>query len=257
MASNPSNVTEFSYVTLKQGINVFDDSPEAKTYQDIIDTVLRQPGARKVYTSLEIENPSRLWLFMDWDKLEDHKNYPKTPEHARVIESLKPLADLEKSMNRHVVVNPFPPEDVLDKASSPVTEVLVAFFPSDYSPSARAAATHRLDKFTAQALKTSPDWRGISYGWSVENDVPIRGDESNSGVMLTAFIGWPSVDAHMKFRETEPFKENVSLVTGIEGMLKLDLFHVSCVTHEAEGLRERDAKNGHGHEHACGSGGCC
>jgi heme-degrading monooxygenase HmoA len=263
MASKVRNVTEFSYVTLKQGINVFDESAAAKTYQNVIDTVLRQPGARRVYTSLEVEDPSKLWLFLDWDTLEDHENYPKSADHGPIIESLQPLADFEKSMNKHVTLNPFPPEDVLDSASSPVTEVLVAFFPSDYSISSRAAATRRLEQFAAQALKASPDWRGISYGWSVENDVPIRGDEGNSGAMLVAFIGWPSLEAHQKFRETDDFKQNIGLLREMEGLLKLSTFHVSCVSKEAKGLEERDAKKaaengyGHGHEHGCGSSGCC
>jgi hypothetical protein len=186
-----------------------------------------------------------------------------TSDHGPIIESLQPLADFEKSMNKHVTLNPFPPEDVLDSASSPVTEVLVAFFPSDYSISSRAAATRRLEQFAAQALKASPDWRGISYGWSVENDVPIRGDEGNSGAMLVAFIGWPSLEAHQKFRETDDFKQNIGLLREMEGLLKLSTFHVSCVSKEAKGLEERDAKKaaengyGHGHEHGCGSSGCC
>ncbi|GKU06264.1 unnamed protein product [Fusarium langsethiae] len=232
MASKVRNVTEFSYVTLKQGINVFDESAAAKTYQNVIDTVLRQPGARRVYTSLEVEDPSKMWLFLDWDTLEDHENYPKSADHGPIIESLRPLADFEQSMNKHVTLNPFPPEDVLDSASSPVTEVLVAFFPSDYSISSRAAATRRLEQFAAQALKASPDWRGISYGWSVENDVPIRGDEGNSGAMLVAFIGWPSLEAHQKFRDTDDFKQNIGLLREMEGLLKLSAFHVSCVSKE-------------------------
>lgn len=79
MASKIQNVTEFSYVTLNEGVNVFDESAAAKTYQNVLETALRQPGARRVYTGVEVENPSTLWLFLDWETLEDHENYPKTP----------------------------------------------------------------------------------------------------------------------------------------------------------------------------------
>ncbi|KAL4732722.1 hypothetical protein ACLX1H_001741 [Fusarium chlamydosporum] len=225
MASKVQNVTEFAYVTLNEGVNMFDDSAAAKTCQNVIETALKQPGARRVYTGTEVEDPSRLWLFLDWDTLEDHENYPKSADHGPIIESLKPLVSFEKSINKHVTLNPFPPEDVLDRARSPVTEVLVAFFPSDYSVASRAAATRRLEQFAGQALKASPDWRGISYGWSVENDVPIRGDESNSGSMLVAFIGWPSLEAHQKFRETDDFKQNIGLLREMEGLIKLSAFH--------------------------------
>jgi hypothetical protein len=78
MASKIQNVTEFSYVTLNEGVNVFDESAAAKTYQNVLETALKQPGARRVYTGVEVENPSTLWLFLDWESLEDHENYPKT-----------------------------------------------------------------------------------------------------------------------------------------------------------------------------------
>ncbi|KAH6952961.1 hypothetical protein DER45DRAFT_617334 [Fusarium avenaceum] len=255
MASKLKNVTEFSYVVANEGVNIFDESSAAgKTYQNVIDTVLRQPGARRVYTGVEIEDPSKVWLFLDWESLEDHENYPKTAEHGPIIESLKPLVDFTKHTNKHVTLTPFPPEDVLNKERSPVTEVLLAFFPGDYDVASRATATRRLEEFAGRALKTSRDWRGISYGWSVENDVPIRGDEANSGAMLAAFIGWPSVEAHQKFRETDDFKDNIGLLREIPGLVKLSLFHVSCVSKEAEGVAERDAHN-HDHEH--GHDGCC
>ncbi|KAF5025441.1 hypothetical protein F66182_2464 [Fusarium sp. NRRL 66182] len=226
MTPNVKNVTEFSYVALHDGANVFDESSDAgKTYQHVLDTALRQPGAQRVYTGLEIENPSNVWLFLDWDSLEDHQNYPKSADHGPVIESLKPLFDFSKSFNKHVTVTPFPPEDVLDKQRSPVTEVLLAFFPSDYDVPSRATATRRLEEFAARALKTSADWRGISYGWSVENDVPVRGDETKSGAMLAAFIGWPSIEAHQKFRETAHFKDNIGLLREIPGLVKLSAFH--------------------------------
>ncbi|KAI1033148.1 hypothetical protein LB505_010583 [Fusarium chuoi] len=256
MASKIQNVTEFSYVTLNEGVNVFDESAAAKTYQNVLETALKQPGARRVYTGVEVENPSTLWLFLDWETLEDHENYPKTADHGPIIESLKPIVDFSKSINKHVTLTPFPPEDVLNKDCSPVTEVLLAFFPPDYDVASRATATRRLEEFTGVALKTSRDWRGISYGWSVENDVPIRGEEGKTGSMLAAFIGWPSVEAHQKFRETDDFKENIGLLREIPGLVKLAAFHVSCVSKEAEGLSERDAEKAHEHSHDHG-GGCC
>ncbi|KAF4996204.1 hypothetical protein FDECE_12546 [Fusarium decemcellulare] len=260
MAGNVTNVTEFSYVTLNDGVTCFDESTEAgKVYANVLATALKQPGARRVYTGLEIENPSTLWLFLDWESVEHHKNYRKTEEHGPIIESLNPYVDFTKYMNKHITVNPFPPEDVLDKTRSPVTEVLLAFFPPDYDVAARATATRRLEEFAGKALKNSPDWRGISYGWSVENDVPVKGDEEKTGAMLVAFIGWPSVEAHQKFRETEDFKENIGLLREMPRLVKLSAFHVSCLSKEAEGVAKphEDDYHQHSHGHGCGSGGCC
>lgn len=58
----------------------------------------------------------------------------------------------------------------------------------------------------------------------------MRGEEGQTGSVLAAFIGWTSIDAHIKFRETEAFKENVGLLRDIEGAVKLAMFHVSCQT---------------------------
>ncbi|KAH6975198.1 hypothetical protein BKA56DRAFT_618715 [Ilyonectria sp. MPI-CAGE-AT-0026] len=255
MATNVKNVTEFSYVTLNEGADAFDESSNAgKALANALDTVMKQPGAQRVYTGLEIEDPSRLWLFLDWESVDHHLDYRKSELHGPVIESLKPHCDFGKSINKHVAVNPFPTEDVLDKTRSPVTEVLLAYFPSDYSDDSRAVAKRRLEEFAGRGLKNSPDWRGISYGWSVENDVPVRGDESNSGALLVAFIGWPSLEAHQKFRETEAFKDNIGLLREIPGLTKLSAFHVSCVSQAAEGAPNSYEDHHHDHEH---SGGCC
>lgn len=54
------------------------------------------------------------------------------------------------------------------------------------------------------------------------------GEKGQTGSVLAVFIGWTSIDAHMKFRETEVFKENVGLIRDMEGVAKLVLFHVSC-----------------------------
>ncbi|KAF4975557.1 hypothetical protein FZEAL_7672 [Fusarium zealandicum] len=226
MSTNVSNVTEFSYVTLNEGARPFDESTEAgKVFANVLDTALRQPGARRAYTGVEIENPSTLWLFLDWESTEHHANYRKSDEHGPIAESIQPHVDLSKRLNKHVTVNPFPPEDILDKTRSPVTEVLLHFFPSDYDVASRATATRRLEQFAGRALKASPHWRGISYGWSVESDVPVKGDETKSGALLVAFIGWPSVEAHQKFRETDDFKDNIALLREMPGLIKLSAFH--------------------------------
>ncbi|KAK7426537.1 hypothetical protein QQZ08_006996 [Neonectria magnoliae] len=257
MAVNVSNVTEFSYLTVNEGANAFDDSTEAgKALANALDTVLKQPGARRVYTGLEIENPANLWLFLDWDTIEHHLNYRKSDVHGFVIDSLKDHCDFTRAFNKHVTVNPFPPEDVLDKDRSSVTEVLLSFFPSDYGVDSRATATRRLEEFAGRALKNSPDWRGISYGWSVENDVPVKGDETKSGALLLAFIGWPSVEAHQKFRESEEFKEHIGLLRETSGLVKLTSFHISCLSRAGEGsLKPRDDDH-HNHDHGHGDG-CC
>ncbi|CAM1509556.1 Fc.00g032950.m01.CDS01 [Cosmosporella sp. VM-42] len=222
-------VTEFSYFAAKAGVDLSDKSQPA--YQALllaVDTALSQPGAQRVYYGLEVENPSNVWLFLDWDRMEDHMNYRKTNTHGSMIETLASVLDFSKGLIKHVTVNPTPPIQVLDNSITPVTEVLSIYFHSDIDDSSKANAVSRLEEFAETGLKTSPDFKGISYGWSAEDDVPIRGEEDKTGSMLVAFIGWPSVEAHMKFRDTQEFKDSIGLLRNIPGLIKLGAFHVSC-----------------------------
>lgn len=115
---------------------------------------------------------------------------------------------------------------------SPVTEVVLAFFPSDISSAGKDTAIAQLQKFVEKSLDGCPDVKGVSFGWGVENDFPIRGEKGQVGSVLMALIGWPSVEASMKFRETETSKENVEFIRGIEGIVRLAIFHISCRTLE-------------------------
>lgn len=120
---------------------------------------------------------------------------------------------------KHVALKPIPTVVL----NSPVTEVMLAYFPADIpaeGKASKAAATARLEEFADKALSQCADIKGWSFGWGVE--------DGQKGNLLTLLIGWPSVQAHMKFRETEVFKENVGLITGMEGLDKTSMLHVSC-----------------------------
>lgn len=127
--------------------------------------------------------------------------------------------------SKHVVLKPAPPLVL----KSPITEVMLAFFPANISQSTRDAATARFEQFVVKALHTCADVEGVSSGWGVENDFPIRdGEQGQKGSHLTALIGWPRIEAHLKFRETPEFKDNVALLTEMEGLIKLTMVHVRC-----------------------------
>lgn len=133
--------------------------------------------------------------------------------------------DWNEGYIKHVVTKPWPPTVV---AEAPVTEVLTLFFPSDLDDAAKEALSQQFEEFKTKALDQAADCRGVAYGWSTENDVPVTGEPGKTGSLLVAFIGWPSVEAHMKFRETEVFKENIGLLRGMKDIVKLGVFHVAC-----------------------------
>ncbi|KAK1675498.1 hypothetical protein BDP55DRAFT_552337 [Colletotrichum godetiae] len=215
-------VTEFSYFTIKPG-KTFPD--EEGLYDRVLDQAVSQPGAGSIYYGNSIEKPEQTWCFLDWDSVEDHLAYRDTAAHAPIGKAVGEYLDWNHGYIKHITPTPWPPTIL---ASAPVIEVLTLFFPADLDAAAKEALTAQLEEFKTNALDTSPDFKGISYGWSVENDVPVTDEPGTTGNLLAAFIGWPSVDAHMKFRDTVPFKENIGILREMEGIVKLGVFHVSC-----------------------------
>jgi hypothetical protein len=81
---------------------------------------------------------------------------------------------------------------------SPVTEVLLAYFPSDISAAEKEVAGAQFEQLVRKSLNGCLDVKGVSYGWGTENDFPVRGEKGQVGSVLMAFIGWPSVEASLR-----------------------------------------------------------
>ena len=72
-------VTEIAYIPLKAGQNPADaNSPAGLLLQDILNAILDQEGARRAYWSLEVENPSALRVFIDWDSVDHHTKFAES-----------------------------------------------------------------------------------------------------------------------------------------------------------------------------------
>lgn len=140
------------------------------------------------------------------------------------------MKDMDQVLQRggytkHFEPRPSPPSAL----RAPVTEIMMAFFAPDISEAAKAAARERVEQFSDKALSRCADVQAVNVGWGVEDDFPMRGTgEERKGTVLFALIGWPSIDTHMQFRDTEAFKESVGLLRDMEGMVKLTMFHVKC-----------------------------
>ncbi|OCT49661.1 hypothetical protein CLCR_07434 [Cladophialophora carrionii] len=246
-------VTEVGCMGVKPGLDVMDDTTEAgQILTHAYKTVITAPGGPyRAYWGVEIEanaaaadeetdvRPSdgpKLWAFFDFDSVEHHEKFANGAGRHAVKDLPKILT--HSVFSKHVVVTPFPPLVLL----SPVTEVMLAYFPSDISPAGKDAASARFERFVDVALTQCEDVKGVGCGWGVETDFPIRGAETGAeeeteaeekggrrtGALFTAFIGWPSVGAHMAFRGTDAFKENVHLITGMDGVVSLVMLHVQC-----------------------------
>ena len=66
-------------------------------------------------------------------------------------------------------------------------------------------------------------FKGSAGGWVIE-DVEYKGKK---GKAYVSTIGWESVQAHMTFRETAAFKENIGLIR--EKPLGVEVHHTEFV----------------------------
>jgi hypothetical protein len=73
-------VTEVGYMSVKPGLNIMDETtPEGQILAGAYKRVAAAPGGPKhVYFGPEMENPSKLWAFFDWDSVEEHKKFAKS-----------------------------------------------------------------------------------------------------------------------------------------------------------------------------------
>ncbi|KFY57237.1 hypothetical protein V496_06511 [Pseudogymnoascus sp. VKM F-4515 (FW-2607)] len=218
-------VTEIGCMGVKPSLNIIDETTkEGQVLTGAWKAVISAPGGpHQVYWGLEVEDPSKLWAFFDWDSIEDHEKFAKSSGGEAVKEL--PTILTHGEFTKHVAVTPSPPLVL----QAPVTEIMLAYFSSDISQVQKDAAFANVKEFSENGLNKCSDVKGFSFGWGVENDFPVRGgDEGQTGSVLAAFIGWTSIDAHMEFRETEAFKDNVGLLRRMDGVVKLAMFHVSC-----------------------------
>lgn len=218
-------VTELGSHTLKPGVDIMDETnPGGKIIFDAWKAVVDQPtGPWRVYWGVEEENPRTAWGFFDFASVEEHQKFAQ--EHgADIVKDFEQVFVRDSaSFTKHVCTQPYPPSAL----RAPVTEIMLAYFPSDLAPEGRTAANLRMAAFADKALAQCEDVVAVNFGWGLETDFPVRGGHE-TGCVLVAFIGWPSIDAHMRFRETQVFKDNVGLLRDMEGMIKLAMFHIKC-----------------------------
>ncbi|KAJ5167377.1 uncharacterized protein N7482_006158 [Penicillium canariense] len=216
-------ITEVGCMGVKPSLDVINDSTtEGQILTKLYKYVVTAPGGPlRVYWGLEIENPSYLWALFDWNSIQDHENFAKTLGQEAAKESPKILT--HGLFTEHITATQSLPVAL----QSPITEVILAYFPSDISSAQKDAAITNL-KNSEKDLLIFPDIGALSYGWGVESDFPVRdGQENQRASILMSFIGLDSIDAHTKFRKTPTFEKLLSLIKNMEKIMKLESLSVS------------------------------
>ena len=111
------------------------------------------------------------------------------------------------------------PAGAVSKAlAAPVTEVATFYFDSA-PPGDALDNAHKFVKMVEDGH--TEGYLGAAVG--VTHEEIEREGVKGKGLVIA--IGWASVDAHMKFRETETFKENIDLLR--TGAKEIEMHHVA------------------------------
>lgn len=196
--------TELATIPIASGAAVEDPNSSAgKVWQSTLDTVSQQDGFQRLYWGREVENQSVIQLFIDWDSFDAHKNFMASPTYGPFAKHLMTIVDGPFSMY-HANLTPHPPTAAVGTAS-PVTEVLTCYFEKEDD-----GFESKVNQLIKVISENAEGFKAASGGWVIE-DVEYEGKK---GKAYVGVLGWESVEAHMSFRETQAFKDNIHLLRG-------------------------------------------
>ncbi|RYO82028.1 hypothetical protein DL762_006802 [Monosporascus cannonballus] len=224
-------VTEVLRYTPKEGLA---DSDHQGTLSEASKTLLQQPGCKGVHSSPALEEDNKThYIFIEWDSIDSHVAFTKKDIFGPFFGKLNAVFDGSPNVY-HASLSPEHPPVLHNAegkggAKTAVVELLHAYFPGGegFTADQMASTAKNVQEFLGQLRGNAKGHTGeIALGWVVE-ELEFKGEKSRSFIFA---IGWDSVEAHMKYRETEHFKKVVPLIRGLEGLKGIEMVHVSTKT---------------------------
>ncbi|KAL6714538.1 hypothetical protein ACLMJK_007963 [Lecanora helva] len=214
--------TEIATLPLASGADIEDsNSPAGKVWQSTLDTVSDQPGFQRAYYGRQIENSSVLQLLVDWDSVEAHQNFIKSPIYGPFGKNVMSILDGSLTM-LHAHFDPHPPSAAASSTNSGVTEILTAYLTSQDTQFEENAK-----KLIGILKEQAEGFMAASSGWVVEDVEDESFGAGKKGKAYVAVIGWESLKAHKKLRDSQCFRDNIHLLR--EGPVKTEMHHTRFV----------------------------
>lgn len=91
-----------------------------------------------------------------------------------------------------------------------MTEVVALYFPSTISDSEKSSFEENIQKFQKICEDHAEGYKGFASGWVVEE--LEHGEIEGKARVYHCLLGWESVEAHLAFRETQEFQDNIYLM---------------------------------------------
>ncbi|KAL8875628.1 MAG: hypothetical protein Q9198_006041 [Flavoplaca austrocitrina] len=210
------------------------DSPFKANLEQHLKTVLTFDGAQAAYYGQVIEKPHIVIVFVNWDNIDSHVRATQSAKFQTHETSFR--SNLVKDNGPGTVFHvPFK-ENMLDalqpKTSSGTigdTELVFAHFQP--SPLPQAAEDAILESFShvEPFIKRHGGLTGYRNGWAMESlSTPLleNADEGRGKCdMYVNLTGWDKMETHMKFMETQDFKDNQHWFMDVEGLRGAEIVH--------------------------------
>ncbi|TVY85473.1 hypothetical protein LSUE1_G000171 [Lachnellula suecica] len=206
-------VTECATIILKPGVDIESNTPEADLWKQTLSTVSQQPGYLRAFWGCQLEDPSVLHLLIDWESLDAHNAFNASPAHDPFVKNIMPLL---AGLHIHHFRPSTSPSALI--TASPIIEFATFYDTTDVFKS-------NLKKFfsTIDEAHVGGGYEGNLYGEVVE-EIAKGGAKEGQGKAMRLLVGWQSREDHLKFRETELFRENIGLLR--EGMSGMEVAHI-------------------------------
>jgi hypothetical protein len=143
-------------------------------------------------------------------------DFRASPEFAAFEKKFISLTYAPPSMF-HAHLTPHPPTKAFE---APVVEALTIYFHAGLTETEKQAYYQNFKNFMEQTIVDAKGLVAEAHGWVVE-ELEKEGKKQKA---FMCFIGWDSVDMHMKYRETESFKECIHLLR--DGSEAIEMHHV-------------------------------
>jgi len=219
----PSPVTECATITLKPGIDLGTSGTDsAQAWNETLATVAKQAGYQRSYWGRQLENPNIVVWLIDWDSLAAHQTFMASQSYQPFAARLLPLT--ENVHLHHFTPSVFPPGII---ASAPVIEFATFYDTKPVFVGNVRKFEGVLDQAKAKGDVDVDEYLGRVWGEVIE-DIAKNGASEGKGRAIRLCLGWTSKEAHMKFRETQLFKDNIALLR--EGVGSAEVHHVAFKT---------------------------
>ncbi|KAF2429560.1 hypothetical protein EJ08DRAFT_698276 [Tothia fuscella] len=216
----PPLCTELAVLPLEEGVDVVRTGSEGHMVMQAVMAILsKQAGFQGASYGHQIENHANLNIAFDWNSIDDHKAFAGTEEHKSLVEKLKSIM-AGPTIPHHV--NFSPPFTAL-AGNAPVVDLLTVYFRKNVNED---EFNETWNTFCDIAKDKAEGSLGCTSGWIVEDLEHESIDGKAKG--FAAAIGWESVEAHVKYRNTIVFKESIDAIRSAAS--GISMHHVKFTT---------------------------